>query len=235
MLPAAALAAPRNSAFAELKARLSQPAAPSGIPLDRLFSTGVTELDTLLGGGMPLGSVVTFEGPCSSGRWSLAAAILARATARGLGAVIDDGHLYPPSLEEAGVRLDRLLVVPAKGPVGVARAVDMILRSRVARVVVMAAPVLRAAVWARLAGLAHRAGALLVVIAARAAAELAGAATVRIDCALERAIVAGTHGVWGVFHGLDLRANVRKHKQPLRGGWYGVAPVRSLRRLSVEG
>jgi hypothetical protein len=226
MLPAAALPASRTDVFAQLKATLSR---PSGIPLDRVFPTGIAPLDEALGGGMPLGSLVTLEGPCSSGRWGLAAALLARATQRGLGVVIDDGALYPPTLEEAGVRLNRLLVIPAKGALGIARAVDVVLRSRVARVVVLAAPVLRGAVWARLAGLAHRAGAILVVVATRAAAELAGVATVRLGCAPERALVRGTRGVWGVFCGLDVRAEVRKHKLPQRGGCYGTVSLHAQR------
>lgn len=218
------------TAFAELKARFSSPPPGAAIPLERLFLTGIEALDGMLGGGLPRGSIVTLEGGESSGRWSVAAAVLARVTERGLGAVIDDGRLYPPSLEEAGVRLDRLLIVPAKEPLGIARAVDIIIRSRIARIVVLAAPALHAAVWMRLAGLVHRTGTVLVVIAARVAAELAGAASVRLGCSLERAIVQGTRGLWGVLCGFDLRADVRKHKLPQRSGCYGTASLRSLRR-----
>jgi hypothetical protein len=218
MLPAAALSRPRNELFEQLKERLH---ARSGTPapaLDRALATGIDALDLMLGGGLPLGSLVTLEGHGTAGRWGIAAALLAQITRRGLGAVIDDGELYPPSLEEAGVRLDRLLVVPAKTPVGIARAVDVILRSRVARVVVMGAPALRAAVWTRLANLAHRAGAVLVVIATRATPELSGAATLRLGCIFERALVRGTRGLWCCFSGFQLRAEVRKHKIPQRGG-----------------
>ena len=218
MLPAAALPTPRQRLFDELKERLHAGPGAVSLTLGHALSTGLDALDHLLGGGVPLGSLVTLEGHGSAGRWSIAASLLAQVTRRGLGAVIDDGELYPPSLEAAGVRLDRLLVVPAKTPVGVARAVDMILRSRVARVVVMGAPMLRAAVWTRLASLAHKAGAVLVVIATRAAAELTGVATLRLGCVFERPIVQGTRGLWCCFAGFHVRAEIRKHKIPQRNG-----------------
>lgn len=218
MLPASALPRSRNELFEELKGRFHAGSGGTVPSLDRALSTGIETLDRLLGGGLPLGSLVTLEGHGTAGRWGIAAALLAQVTRRGLGAVIDDGQLYPPSLEEAGVRLDRLLVVPAKTPVGIARAADALLRSRVARVVVMSAPALRAAVWARLAQLAHRAGTVLVVIATRAAAELSGVASVRLGCVFERAVVRGTRGLWCCFSGFQLRAEVRKHKIPQRGG-----------------
>ncbi len=218
MLPAAALPQRRNELFEELKERLHAAPGAVGVGVDGAVKTGIEGLDCLLGGGFPPGSLVTLEGHGSAGRWSIAAAVLAQVTRRGLGAVIDDGELYPPSLEDAGVRLDRLLVVPAKTPVGIARAVDLILRSRVARVIVMSAPALRAAVWTRLATLAHRAGAVLIVIAGRASVELAGVATVRLGCMFDRAVIRGTRGVWGCFSGFTLRTELRKHKILPRGG-----------------
>ena len=225
MLPAAAFPQRRNELFEELKGRLHAAPGAVGVAVDRAIASGIESLDCLLGGGFPLGSLVTLEGHGSAGRWGVAAALLAAVTRRGLGAVIDTGELYPPSLEAAGVRLDRLLVVPAKTPVGIARAVDLILRSRVARVIVMGAPALRAAVWTRLATLAHRAGAVLVVIACRANAGRAGVATVRLGCMFDRAVIRGTRGLWGCFSGFTLRAELRKHKAAQRCG--GIVPLRS--------
>ncbi|MEO9170940.1 MAG: hypothetical protein ABI282_02880 [Candidatus Baltobacteraceae bacterium] len=179
----------------------------SGIP------TGLSGLDRLLGGGFPCGILVTLEGSRSSGRWTIVAGLLAAATRCGLGAVIDAGELYPPALAQAGVRLDRLLVVPARTPLGIARAADILLRSRVVRVVIMGAPVLRAAVWARLAGLAHRAGALLVVVTTAVDAELAASAGMRLGCALLRLAVFGSRGLWCTFAGFTVHTEVRKHKR----------------------
>ena len=47
-----------------------------------LQSSGVTELDAVLGGGFPRGSLVELCGPASSGRTSLAFSLLAQATER---------------------------------------------------------------------------------------------------------------------------------------------------------
>lgn len=207
---------PHSLSFQELRARF-QAGGTAPAASERLYSTGLAAIDRMLGGGLPCGSLVTLEGGGSAGCRSIAAALLAMATQRGLGAIIDGGDLYPPGLEAAGVRLDRLLVVPAKTPVGIARAVDLLLRSRTARVVVMTATTLRSAVWMRLASLAHKAGAILVVMAARAAAELCGAARVRVQCRIGGAQAAGTSGLWGVFTGFDVRAELRKHKPAASG------------------
>ncbi|HTU71499.1 MAG TPA: hypothetical protein VMF11_14445 [Candidatus Baltobacteraceae bacterium] len=182
-----------------------------------LFSTAIPAIDALLGGGIPYGTLLTIEGCGSAGCRSIAAALLAQGTRHGLGAVIDGGELYPPALAAAGVRLDRLLIVPAATPMALARAADLLLRSRTARVVVMTAGALRAAVWARLAKLAARTGTVLVVLAARASAELSVVAGVRLACRLERAVLRGTRGLWGVFAGFELHAEVRKHKRACSG------------------
>jgi hypothetical protein len=215
---------PARTDFQELKARFHAAAAAPRVGREPLFPTAIASIDALLGGGLPCGSLVTLEGCGTAGARSIAAALLAQATRSGLGAIIDGGELYPPSLEAAGVRLDRLLIVPAGTPVRAARAADLLLRSRVARVVVMAvcggtpAATLRAAVWARLASLAHKAGAVLVVLAVasvppvRTIAELSAAATVCLSCRIARPVHTGTRGIWGVFTGFELQAELRKHK-----------------------
>jgi hypothetical protein len=213
----------RQQRFRDLRRRFQTAGAPRVEPC---IPTSIAELDELLGGGLPAGSLVTLEGPVSSGRWSIAACLLAEATRCGLGAVIDDGALYPPDLAAAGARLDRLLVVPAKTPLGVARAVDLLLRSRAARIVVMEAVTLRAAVWARFANLAHRFGIVLVVIVRHAAVELAAHAALRLACGLEHVALCGTRGVWCVFAGLGIRAQVHKHKSAVAGG---TARLRAMR------
>ena len=213
MLPAAAFPDPRRERFEDLKARLAGLSGAPRTSLEGMIPTALTAIDTLLGGGFPAGSLVTLEGPRSSGRWGIAAALLAQATRRGLGAVIGEGELYPPSLEAAGVRLDRLLIVPAKTPIGIARAVDVLLRSRIARVVAMSAAMLRAAVWTRLASLAQRTGALLVVVAERVWPELSMNASVRLGLSSVQALMRGKHGPWTLFAGFDVRACVRKFKR----------------------
>jgi hypothetical protein len=76
-----------------------------------LQSSGVTELDAVLGGGFPRGSLVELCGPASSGRTSLAFSLLAQATERQEACAFVDvsDSLDPVSLAAAGVELPRLL------------------------------------------------------------------------------------------------------------------------------
>lgn len=206
----------RREAFIALKAGLSPGAIAAPRPsLKTLLPTAIPLLDQALGGGFPQGALVTLEG--RAGRWSIAARLLAQVTGRALAAIVDDGGLYPPSLARAGARLERVLIVSARTPLHVARAVDILLRSRACRLVLMTAPNLRAAVWTRLAGLAHRTGVLLIAIAARASAPLAAAAGLRLDCTLERLVIHGTRGLWCAFAGYDVCAHVRKHQRSHTG------------------
>jgi len=75
--------------------------------------SGVAEVDTLLGGGLPRGRISEFMGRCSSGRTSLAFSLLAQATQAGEAAVYVDAadSLDPGSAEQAGIALERLLWV----------------------------------------------------------------------------------------------------------------------------
>lgn len=203
---------PVRTDFQELKARFQGAAGAPRAGREQLFSTAIPSIDAALGGGIPYGSLITLEGAASAGCHSIAAALLAQATGRGLGAIIDDSELYPPGLEAAGVRLDRLLIVPARTSLGIARAADLLLRSRAVRVVVMAVTSLRAAVWARLANLAHKAGVVLVVLASRVSPELSAVATLALSCSVKRIVMNGTRGLWGVFSGFEVQTELRKHK-----------------------
>jgi hypothetical protein len=206
----AALAAvsERRREFELLKERLST--KPAALPVEGLIPTAIPELDLLLGGGFPAGIVATLEG--KTGCWSLAAGLVARMTRRSLVAILDDGSLYPPTLAQAGASLERVLVVPARKAIAIARAADILLRSRICRLVLMPAVALRDVVWTRLAALAHRSGALLIVVATRAGAALQSAAVVRLHCVLERIITHGQRGLWGTIAGFELCVDVRKHK-----------------------
>jgi recombination protein RecA len=91
-----------------------------------LQPTGVTELDAVLGGGFPRGSLVELCGPASSGRTSLAFSLLARATERQEACAFVDvsDSLDPISLAAAGVDLPRLLWVRC-GEFGYRRGPDL--------------------------------------------------------------------------------------------------------------
>ena len=217
-------AATRHEAFAALKRRLTDCglAAPR-IAVEAAEPTGLPAVDRLLGGGFPRGTLVALEG--SAGRWSLAARVAAMVTRRAMAAIIDDGGLYPPGLADAGVRLDRVLIVPAATALQAARAADVLLRSRACRLVLMSAPELRPAVWSRLAGLAHRTGMLLLAIADRAAPALTVAAGMRVRCSREQLVVEGTRGIWCTFDGYGVRAELHKAKSSVPGGAVSVAAL----------
>src|SRR5882762_3741735 len=76
-----------------------------------LQPSGVTELDAVLGGGFPRGSLVELCGSASSGRTSLAFSLLAEATERQQACAFVDvaDSLNPSSLAAAGVELPRVL------------------------------------------------------------------------------------------------------------------------------
>ena len=76
-----------------------------------LHPSGVAELDAVLGGGFPRGSLVELFGPASSGRTSLVFSVLAQATERQEACAFVDvsDSLDPVSLAAAGVELPRLL------------------------------------------------------------------------------------------------------------------------------
>jgi hypothetical protein len=217
--------ASQREAFAALKVQLeSRTYAPGRLPLDRVIPLEIEPLDRLLGGGVPRATLVTLEG--RAGRWSLAARAIAQVTQRALAAVVDDGTLYPPDLARGGTRLDRLMIVPAQTPLRIARAADLLVRSRACRLIVIPAPDVRPAVWARLANLAHRNGVtVLAVVQGIAPPALAGAAGVRLHCLRERSIVAGKRGLWGAFAGYELRMELRKYRSFSSGGHACVQAV----------
>ncbi|MBV9233438.1 MAG: hypothetical protein JO030_05290 [Candidatus Eremiobacteraeota bacterium] len=207
--------AAKREAFEALKAALNARGQLPSVQADGLIPTAVPQLDELLGGGLPPGSVAAVEG--AAGRWSLAAGIVAGITRRSLVAILDDGALYPPALAEAGARLDRIMIVPAGTPYANLRAVDLLLRARVCRMVLMPAVPVRDAVWTRLAKLAHRSGVVLLVIAARAGASLRASAELCVHCSAERVAMRGSHGLWSNFSGFELCVGVGKHRHMLCG------------------
>ena len=81
-------------------------------------STGINELDAILGGGLPTGVLCELCGNASSGRTALAMALVARITQKGALAVWVDpaDALDPRSLKAAGTRLERLLWVRPQKP-----------------------------------------------------------------------------------------------------------------------
>jgi hypothetical protein len=184
------------------------------------LATGFDDLDKALCGGFPRGTIASLEGPPSSGRTALLASVLAHATRHGLAAIVDDGSLYPPDLERAGVQLDRVLVMnagPSAGAKDLARCADIILRSRAFVAVAMPAVPLRATVWSRLGGLAQKAGAVLFALGVHANTELAYFASTRVRCAIDSVVWSGQSGVFCELAGYDVCAHVLKARRSAPG------------------
>lgn len=231
MLPQPAAGPVKSEAFQRLKAGFDARAAglaPGGT--ERVLASGFAALDGVLAGGIPRGTIATLEGAASAGRTAIAAGFLARAASEGLVAAIDDGTLYPPDLARAGVPLDRLLVVAAGSPLGVARGTDIVLRSRAFGMVLLPAVPLRAAVWSRLAALAQKADAVVLGVGT-ACGELGYFASVRVGCAIERVLWRNPSGPFCELAGYDVCARVLKHRRTAPGT---AARVRVCTRAGVE-
>ncbi|HEY0799044.1 MAG TPA: hypothetical protein VGD50_07825 [Candidatus Baltobacteraceae bacterium] len=225
-MPPSVAALERSAAFTRLKATVAAgnreaSAAAFVTAGERLITTGLGDLDAALGGGFPRGIIASIEGAPGSGRSAVIARLLAASTTLGLGALIErphsaEGRLYPPSLAAAGVRTDRLVIVHADDDVGVARAADIILRSATCGVVAMPSVRLSAAVWTRLASLAHRSDALLVTLG-KATAELRYFASLRLELQLNGVRWSNGSGLFGTLAGIDTQATVLKHKRAAPG------------------
>jgi hypothetical protein len=97
-----------------LRARRLQAEAPplrGENPRLRPLVTGIGEVDALLGGGFPRGTLSEVHGPASSGRTGVLLGLLVQATRRGaLAALVDPlDRLDPASAAAAGADLARLL------------------------------------------------------------------------------------------------------------------------------
>lgn len=232
----------QNDAFAALKAGLDVRAGGRIVAAEHdALSTGFPELDGILAGGFPRGTIAGLEGPPSSGRTGLLASALAEATRGGMAAIVDDGTLYPPDLERAGVRLEHVLIVEAHTPLEIARCTDILLRSRVFTAVAMPAVQLRATVWSRLGGLAQKAGAVLFALGVHASTELAYFASTRVRCAIDRVVWSGEAGALCELAGYEISAYVLKARRSAPGATahlrivderIGHAAVRSRARIS---
>ncbi|MCK5497251.1 MAG: hypothetical protein KAI80_12615, partial [Hyphomicrobiaceae bacterium] len=118
-----------ESLLRDLGPQLRRGGAPAdpGAPLP----TGIGTLDDLLRGGFPRGALSEIAGPLSSGRTSLALALLARTTrAEGIAAVVDAADAFDPaSAQAAGVRLDRVLWARAPGRREALRSAERLLEA----------------------------------------------------------------------------------------------------------
>jgi hypothetical protein len=194
--------------------------------------TGIPALDAVLGGGLARGRLCELHGPLSSGRTSVALAVLARATAAGeVVAIVDAADAFhPASARAAGMQLDRVLWVRPPGVGEAVRAGERLLQARGFAAVLLDASMhdaewraLPEAVWQRLTRSAAACGAALIVVSGR---RVTGA---HADIALGLAqIAARFSGTPSLFEGLETLAGITRQR---RGSPRPSAGVR-LRALS---
>jgi hypothetical protein len=150
------------------------------------WTTGIPSLDQALGpSGIPRGRLTEIFGDASSGKTTLAFAVLAACTRRGdIGAYVDpENTLFAPAAEAAGIILDRLIVVRPKTEQAVRRAADAIVRSGACAVVVLdgtSVDVLQTHHYARLVSQAERNSITLVVLSRGESQPLASFASLRV-------------------------------------------------------
>jgi hypothetical protein len=151
------------------------------------IATGVAALDAVLGGGVPRGALTEIVGAASSGRVTVAGALLRAVTARrALAAWVDVPDAFDaPSAEAAGVDLARVLWIRPRAVRHALQATEHVLAADGFVLVVLdldaacARRAVPASAWMRLARGAVRARAALVVLAR---ADVAGTfAAVRLE------------------------------------------------------
>ena len=175
--------------------------------------TGIAGIDRLLGSGFPRGRLSEIAGPDSSGRTSLALALLARTTGAGeLAAVIDCADAFDPtSAHGAGALLDRVLWVRTARCREALRSAERLLGAHGFALVLLdlAIPDLRLAPASgpRLARAAASTGTALVVVTRDRV--MGTAAEVAIELAPARTHFTGTPTL---LEGLDIRVALARHR-----------------------
>lgn len=224
------LRALRDTLPAELAERLRTGAAPSETSALPRLATGIAAVDALLGGGFPRGRVTEITGPLSSGRTSLALAVVAAATRAGeIAAVVDSADAFDPaSAAAAGIDLSRVLWARPSRPREALRCAERLLEARGFGVVVMLACAREPVVDARMQGAAGA--------AQRAVSERSSSSWLRIS---RSATASGTALVLvassmraGPFAALSLEAHATHVQFATRPDWLEgldahVVPVRS--------
>jgi RecA/RadA recombinase len=177
------------------------------------LATGIPEIDRLLGGGFPRGRLSEIAGAASSGRTSLALALLAGSTGAGeVAAVVDCADAFDPgSAQSAGVLLDRVLWARTPRTSQALRCAERLLEAHGFALVLLdlAIPDLRSvpATALRLARRAESTGTALVVLTRTRA--LGTAAEVAIELALARTRFTGTPAL---LEGLDVQVSLVRHR-----------------------
>src|SRR4051812_38989487 len=112
---------------ASLRAQLGSALINVGERVPITLPTGISKLDVLTG-GLPRGAITEVYGPPSTGRTSIAFAILAAATAQDEVCALIDGQdaFNPASAASAGIDLQRLLWIRCHDVDQVLRSTDLL-------------------------------------------------------------------------------------------------------------
>jgi hypothetical protein len=188
------------------------PADPAGA--GARLATGLPDIDRLVDGGFPRGRLSEIAGPASSGRTSLALALLAHATRLGeVVAAVDAADAFDPVSAEAAVAaLERVLWVRPATAADATRCCERLLRAHGFALVLLdlaagVAPPLPVATWQRLGRAAAASGTALTVLSP---ARVTGAFA---DLALEmRPARAHFSGTPPLLEGLEIEARVVRHR-----------------------
>lgn len=129
-MAASSLATLRSKIEADLRGRVASPFAYRDRNTFELVSTGIPEMDALVG-GLPRGAMTEICGAASSGRTSLLLSALASRTADGeVCALVDARDSFDPLTgNAAGIALDKLLWVRCQNIDQALRATDLLIQA----------------------------------------------------------------------------------------------------------
>ena len=181
----------------------------------RRHPTGLADVDALLGGGFPAGRLCEIAGSLSSGRTSLALALLAQATRAGeWTAFVDVADAFDPSsAHAAGVALPHVLWVRPQDSRQAARACARLLELRGFALIALDLPLPRQlalppAAWQRLARAAAASGTSLIVLSEQRLTGTSSSLVLETRCAR-----AQWSGMPALLEGLEIEAQVARMRE----------------------
>jgi RecA/RadA recombinase len=180
----------------------------------------IPALDAVLGGGLPYGAITEVFGGVSSGRTTLAFALISAAMRAGCFTAWVDlpNALDPNCAQKAGIDLARLLWVCPSDRMMAVRVAEHVLDAGGFRVVVIdldgattsTQSVFASSVWLRMARAAVRRHAAVVLLAA---SHVAGTfATLSLEARVQRRFFVGGEGACPLFEGAASSLHLRKYK-----------------------
>lgn len=179
----------------------------------RYVSLAIPSLDAFLGGGFPCGVITEIFGGLSSGKTTLAHALIGATLRAGeLAAWVDLPNCFQPER-----RSDRILWISPHDCVTALRAAEHVLEAGGFRVVILdlglplpAGPAVSASRWLRMARIAARQDAVILVLSA---GHVAGAfAALSVEACARRRMFAGSLDPCPVFEGVASSLHVRRQK-----------------------